>query len=101
MHGILADKSDREATAPHNICLANDFIPVHCAQISQDSGQRIDGKVARKAGEVKTLFRKARKGRERSEVHQKKYKVSIFEGEILSLEGVSEELCGTRQEIEE
>lgn len=100
-HGKVSDRHDPEATAPDYISLANDLIPGHCVQISQDSGQRINGNLARKAGEVKTLYKKARNSRERGELDQKKYKLSIFEDEIVSLGGVEEELICTRQEIEE
>ncbi|PFX29172.1 hypothetical protein AWC38_SpisGene6088 [Stylophora pistillata] len=98
---IVTDKTDPEATAPDYISLANDLIPGHCVQISQDSGQRINGILARKAGEVKSTYKKARNSRERGELHQKKYKLSIFKDEIVSLEGVEEELICTRQDIEE
>ena len=100
-HGKVTDKTDPEATAPGYTSLANDLIPGHCVQISQDSGQRINGNLVRKAGEVKTLYKKARNSRERGELGQKKYKLNIFEDEIVSLEGVEEELICTRQEIEE
>ena len=100
-HGKVSDKTDPEATAPDYISLANDFILGHCVQIRQDSAQRINSNLARKAGEVKTLYKKARNSRERGELDQKKYKLCIFEDEIVSLEGVEQELICTRQEIEE
>lgn len=70
-HGKVADKRDPEATAPDYICVANDFILGHCVLKSQDSGQRINGKLARKVGEVRTLYRRARNGKERSELDKK------------------------------
>ena len=48
----VTDKTDPEATAPDYISLANDLILGHRVQISEDSGQRINGNLARKAGEV-------------------------------------------------
>ena len=56
-HGRVTGKTNPEATAPDYISLADDLIPRHCVQISQDSGQRINGNLARKVGEVKTLYR--------------------------------------------
>ena len=35
-----------KATAPDYICIETDFIPDHCVQISQDSGQLINGNFA-------------------------------------------------------
>ena len=50
---------------------------------------------------MKTLYKKARNSRERGELDQKKYRLSIFKDEIVSLESVEEELICTRQGIEE
>ena len=100
-HGKVTGKTDPKATVPDYISLANDLIPGHCEQISQNSGQQINGNLAWKAGEVKTLYRKARNSRERGELDHKSFKLSIFENEIVSLEGVEEDLICSRQEIEE
>ena len=70
-HGKV-NKSDPEATTPDYISLANDLIPGHCVRIRQDSGQRISGNLARKAGAVKTLYRNAKNSRERSQLDKKK-----------------------------
>ena len=99
-HGKV-EKSDPEATTPDYISLVNELIPGHCAQIHHVSGQRISSNLAKKAGSVKAKYRNAKNSRERNQLDQKTLKVNIFEHELVSMEGIEDELMCTRQEIEE
>ena len=86
----------------HNyISLVNELIPGHCAQIKQGFGERINSNVAKKAGSVRNMHRNAKNSRERNQLDQKTLKINVFEHELISMEGVGDELMCTRQEIEE
>lgn len=47
------------------------------------------------------MYKNVKNSRERSQFDQKTLKVSIFEHELASMEGVEDELMCMRQEIEE
>ena len=76
-HGKV-DKGDPEATTPDYISLVNDLIPGHCMQIRQDSGLRISGNLARKAGAVKNLCRNAKNSRECSQLDKKRSNLAFL-----------------------
>ena len=99
-HGKV-DKSDPEAGSHNYISLVNELIPGHCAQINQGFGERINSNLAKKAGSVRNMYRNAKNSRERNQLDQKTLKINVFEHELISMEGVEEELMCTRQEIEE
>ena len=47
------------------------------------------------------MYRNAKNGRERNQLDRKTLKLNIFEHELVSMEGVEDELMCTRQEIDE
>ena len=81
--------------------LLNYFIPGHYFQIGVISSYRINSLLSKKVRTVVSMYHKAKNGRERNQLNEKCYTISIAADELVSFEDVEQELKSNREEIEE